>query len=596
MQLKQLINDAGEYAVKNNICNTTMCGTSLYDVNFKQDNLYPLIYISPSQNNNITNSVITYNITLYYIDRLLRDNDNDIDIISTSINHLQKLINIIKKFDYVLKIDNNYQITNFADSSHLADNVAGAYVSLNVSVKNNIGNCDIDIELPNINVSTIIYQIKDINITENGDYNVTYDSEYNALKEVNVNVNIDTQSYYNNGYNTGKIEGYNEGFEQGNINGREEQKSLLENIVITENGVYDNENGYDEVTVEIDTQSYYDNGYNNGYVQGETEGYNEGFAEGFDDGKEEQKSLIQPIIITENGEYVNENGYSPITVNVSDNQKPKVPNGITLQGSTFSTIDMSKWDWGNVYDWGDMFSACVNLTEIQNFPTDVEILATARMFSDCNKLTSIPQFDTSNVINMQNMFYDCRLLTSLDLSLFDTSNVTDMQYMFFGCTSLTSLDLSSFDTSNVINMRYMFYNCNKITSLDMSSFDTSKVTNMSYMFNRCSKLTSLDLSSFDTSKVTNMGDMFNSCSNLTTISNLDITNATSMSYMFSNCYKLQSITFKGKTTSSLIMYSSTFTNAGKDVTNPILYYPQEFANDYQKIINVLPSKWTAVPY
>jgi hypothetical protein len=66
--------------------------------------------------------------------------------------------------------------------------------------------------------------------------------------------------------------------------------------------------------------------------------------------------------------------------------------------------------------------------------------------------------------------------------------------------------------------------------------------------------------------------------------------------MFTNCYKLESIRLKGKTTSSLTMYTSTFNGAGRDAENPILYYPSEFANDYQKIINVLPSKWIAVSY
>ncbi|MFS1146545.1 BspA family leucine-rich repeat surface protein, partial [Enterococcus hirae] len=44
------------------------------------------------------------------------------------------------------------------------------------------------------------------------------------------------------------------------------------------------------------------------------------------------------------------------------------------------------------------------------------------------------------------------------LSQLDTSNVTDMNYMFYGMSSVTSLDLSNFDTSEVITMNYMFYN------------------------------------------------------------------------------------------------------------------------------------------
>ena len=36
--------------------------------------------------------------------------------------------------------------------------------------------------------------------------------------------------------------------------------------------------------------------------------------------------------------------------------------------------------------------------------------------------------------------------------------------MFYNCT-LKSIDLSSFDTSKVIIMDYMFYNCTFLTSL-----------------------------------------------------------------------------------------------------------------------------------
>ncbi|EME8125041.1 BspA family leucine-rich repeat surface protein, partial [Enterococcus faecium] len=46
--------------------------------------------------------------------------------------------------------------------------------------------------------------------------------------------------------------------------------------------------------------------------------------------------------------------------------------------------------------------------------------------------------------------------------------------------------LENLDTSQVTNMNYMFYNCWSLQSLDLSSFDTSQVTDMSYMFSSCS--------------------------------------------------------------------------------------------------------------
>ena len=78
--------------------------------------------------------------------------------------------------------------------------------------------------------------------------------------------------------------------------------------------------------------------------------------------------------------------------------------------------------------------------------------------------------------NSKSMFDFCSKLTSLDLSNFDTSNVTNMDSMFY-YTSLTSLNVSNFNTSNVTNMSWMFA-CTDLTSLDLSNFDTSKVTDI----------------------------------------------------------------------------------------------------------------------
>ena len=168
--------------------------------------------------------------------------------------------------------------------------------------------------------------------------------------------------------------------------------------------------------------------------------------------------------------------------------------------------------------------------------------------SDSNRLTNLTSisfgnFNTSNVTNMQEMFYYCSSLTSLDLSNFDTSNVTNMIYMFYGCYSLTSLNVSSFNTSKVTVIGAMFFDCSSLTSLNLSNFNTSNVTNMGYMFNGCSSLTSLNLSNFNTSNVTNMSGMFINCSSLTelNVSNFDTSKVTNMRYMFDGCSKLTSL-------------------------------------------------------
>ena len=159
--------------------------------------------------------------------------------------------------------------------------------------------------------------------------------------------------------------------------------------------------------------------------------------------------------------------------------------------------------------------------------------------------------------NMNDMFYYCFSLTSLNLSNLNVNNVINMSCLFHECSNLTSLNLSNFKTNHVTNMSGMFDGCSSLTSLDLSSFNTNNVINMSYMFNYCSSLTSLNLSNFNTNNVIKMNDMFYKCSSLNylNLSNFTITNVINMNNMFDgikhNCniiildkYFLQQLTFQ----------------------------------------------------
>lgn len=129
-------------------------------------------------------------------------------------------------------------------------------------------------------------------------------------------------------------------------------------------------------------------------------------------------------------------------------------------------------------------------------------------FENLTEIENIRYLDTSNVTDMNFMFYRCNKLTEIDVSGFNTSNVTNMHGMFSLCSSLTTLDVSGFDTSNVIRMAQMFQRCENLKNLDLKSFNTSNVTRMEGMFVSCSSLEQLDVSGFDTSKVTECMQMF----------------------------------------------------------------------------------------
>ena len=239
--------------------------------------------------------------------------------------------------------------------------------------------------------------------------------------------------------------------------------------------------------------------------------------------------------------------------------KPEDPNAESAELSQLNTapwlkyasqIETVKFERGvKAGERGFSFKGCYNLTSIDftNFDTS-NVVDMRNMFSGCNKLTSLnlSGFNTSNVTSMTKMFQNCYGLKNLNLNNFNTSNVTDMSYMFDYCSGLSSIDLSSFNTSKVTDMSGMFRNFardSKATSLDLSSFDTSNVGNMSSMFEGCEKLTGLNLSSFNTSKVANMKSMFKNCLSLTSLNlnNFDTSKVTDMSGMFYYCEKLATI-------------------------------------------------------
>ena len=215
-----------------------------------------------------------------------------------------------------------------------------------------------------------------------------------------------------------------------------------------------------------------------------------------------------------------------------------------------SSLDLSSFDTSNVNDMNSMFYGCSALKSLKFDPAKfntAKVTNMASMFKSCGvQSIDLSCFNTSNVTNMADMFSGCAV-TSLDLSHFDTAKVTDMSGMF-NYNVLQALDVSCLDTAAVTNMAKMFANSKNLTSINFGTkgatkFNTSNVTDMSDMFNTSEKLTDIDLSTFNTAKVTNMADMFFSCKALTglDLSPLDTSNVTDMNGMFQYCNGLTSL-------------------------------------------------------
>lgn len=141
----------------------------------------------------------------------------------------------------------------------------------------------------------------------------------------------------------------------------------------------------------------------------------------------------------------------------------------------------------------------MNLENIQTVTFDTTFVhctpsSTASWFSNCTKLSQIngiENLNTSSVWSMNNMFYNCQLLTTIDLSHFDTSNVEDMGGVFMSCSSLQELDLSTFNTASVTNMVAMFNGCSALKTIYVGSgWTTAQVgaNSGSGMFQECVNL------------------------------------------------------------------------------------------------------------
>ncbi|MBQ3307995.1 MAG: BspA family leucine-rich repeat surface protein [Bacilli bacterium] len=191
-------------------------------------------------------------------------------------------------------------------------------------------------------------------------------------------------------------------------------------------------------------------------------------------------------------------------------------------------------------------------TSINNKP----IVSMSNMFHN-SQTTSIDtsSFDTSNVINMSQMFTSSINLESIYVLNFDTSNVTNMYEMFAGCTTLDSLNLSGFDLSSISyessRMSSIFEapnlqrivlkdlvipeffrnslfstlaaNCSSVLEeIDVTGWDLSRTIDISSLFSGCQVVKSIKgLDTWDTSHISNMENLF---LGMTTVSSLDLSN------------------------------------------------------------------------
>lgn len=138
MTLKELLYILTETGIKQKLVNYSQSGLSLRTLNSITTNDYPLLYITPSGNDqDVTENTTTYSVTLYLFDRLLIDDTNGIDILSNSIDILKNYIKGLSKLDSIVSVSDSYTIRNFTETNALSDRVNGVYATIKITTLNN---------------------------------------------------------------------------------------------------------------------------------------------------------------------------------------------------------------------------------------------------------------------------------------------------------------------------------------------------------------------------------------------------------------------------------------------------------------------------
>lgn len=175
------------------------------------------------------------------------------------------------------------------------------------------------------------------------------------------------------------------------------------------------------------------------------------------------------------------------------------------------------------------------------------------------------------------MFQDCPILQSIDLTRFYMPQVQRLDSFIKGCLSLKSLKIDSDRLPEVRSLNGFASDCQMLGDVEIlgKGFKNAKI--LRAMFNRCSQLKTVDFRNLDLQSVDDMAYMFCFCKSLGCIDlcNVKVSRFTTLQSMFYYCdslrqVKLPSIEFTAEDIKDLFMYSSSLREVdlgGLDIDN-----------------------------
>lgn len=357
---------------------------------------------------------------------------------------------------------------------------------------------------PEVNLTTA-----DVEYTENGSFTVTPESGFDGLSQVDITVNIDTQSIAD------------EAYAEGEAAGETAQKAKLTSTTITQNGTSTREDGWNSVTVNVQPT-----------LQAKTA----------------TPTTSQQVITADSGN----DGLSQVTVNAvtssidSNIAAGNIKKDVSILGVTGSYDPQPDLETKSVtYTANDTYT--ITPTAGKDGMSSVEVTVNVSGSNcpdwssigwDCNDVAASGIEDELVYAAQKKAEYEAGTITSFEnfQSLFlpqiNYSGKKIPHNMFSSPEIYYVPSVIDFSAATSVNYESMFYNSFKIRSISLVAPITGSAGNMFY---RCTKLRELHISF---SRVTNCFTMFSGCGALTTLPLLDCSDVSNIQSMFSNCASL----------------------------------------------------------
>lgn len=179
------------------------------------------------------------------------------------------------------------------------------------------------------------------------------------------------------------------------------------------------------------------------------------------------------------------------------------------------------------------------------------------MFKNTNLLV-VPNLNTPKCTNFMGIFSGCGNLLYADLSNWTLSNAESTTYMFEGCERVPTIILPK--GMRPKSAEQMFYNCKALTQVNIKDIDFSQCANMGQAFSNCKGLTVIP--NLDTRNCTYLSSIFSGADNLERVEGIDMKNVSSnqplFGMMFSDNKKLRYLKIKNFGNSNLSTSNTDF--------------------------------------